>query len=271
MRADAAARGQDALDVTDTGLALAQPCRVVPLVGNHAAMFLDFHEEPHSARAGSFIYNGGSSTLATYADEHGEVCIPQAHIDFLYGLRLCYESEHNFFVHAGIPNVPIGDLDLVEHGPSMLWVRGGFLDSEFDWQKVVVHGHTPVREATIRANRINIDTGCVFRRRLTAVALPGERLLSVPRQSAPRRVYLRDKSSRRAAVRFKGAVPVRIRRGDGEHEHAYETLGDRALGMYPRAFARPRDAGRAGDASWALPSRCRYSRAWRGSLRPPYR
>jgi len=227
-------RGPSSRGVIDTVLELHQHCEVVPLMGNHEAMFLDFIEDPHSARAGAFIYNGGSATLASYADEHGEVEIPQEHIDFLYNLRLCYESEHNFFVHAGIPSVPITELDLVEHGPAMLWMRGAFLTSDFDWGKVVVHGHTPVREVSICANRINIDTGCVFRRRLTAVALPGERMISVPRQSTPRRIYLRDRASRRAAVRFTGSVPVCVRRGDRVHE--YETVDYSELGMYMRAL-----------------------------------
>jgi len=227
-------RGPRSRAVIETVLELEQHCNVVPLMGNHEAMFLDFLEDPHSARGGAFIYNGGSSTLADYADEHGEVNIPQEHIDFLYNLKLCFETEHNFFVHAGIPDVPLDQIDLVEHGPAMLWMRGSFLSSTFDWKKVVVHGHTPVGEVTIKRNRINIDTGCVFRRRLTAIALPGERLISVPRQSAPRRVFLRDKSSRRAAVRFRGAVPVRVRRGDRIAE--YETVDYSELGMYMRAI-----------------------------------
>jgi serine/threonine protein phosphatase 1 len=229
-------RGPKSREVIDTVLELQQHCHVVPLMGNHEAMFLDFLEEPHSARAGAFIYNGGSSTLASYADEKGDVHVPPEHVDFLYNLRLCYETEHNFFVHAGIPNIPIGELDLAEHGPAMLWTRGTFLTSAFDWTKVIVHGHTPVRQATILPNRINIDTGCVFRRRLTAIALPGEQLISVPRQTKSRRIYLRDQSSRRAALRFQGAVPVKINRAGKALD--FETLDYSELGMYLRAVGK---------------------------------
>jgi serine/threonine protein phosphatase 1 len=41
----------------------------------------------------------------------------------------------------------------------MLWIRDDFLLCEEDFGKVVIHGHTPVREPDIRPNRINIDTG----------------------------------------------------------------------------------------------------------------
>ena len=53
----------------------------------------------------------------------------------------------------------------------MIWIRGPFLQSEEDFGKIVVHGHTPGREPVVRANRIGIDTGAVFTDRLTALRL----------------------------------------------------------------------------------------------------
>jgi hypothetical protein len=208
-------------------------------MGNHEAMFLDFLDDPHSARAGAFIYNGGSSTLASYADEYGDVDIPPPHVAFLQELRLYWQTDHTFFVHAGLPEKPIEEIDPVVDGPAMLWIRRKFLDSDYRWSKLVVHGHTPVHSVTIRPNRINIDTGCVFRRRLSAIALPGERVFSVPRQKRARRVFLRDVRSRRAAIRFTGAVPVQVRhRGAVE---PFETVDYSELGMYLRDLTE-RDA-----------------------------
>jgi hypothetical protein len=37
--------------------------------------------------------------------------------------------------------------------------------------KIVVHGHTPVREPDIRPNRINIDTGADATGRLTCLII----------------------------------------------------------------------------------------------------
>ena len=53
----------------------------------------------------------------------------------------------------------------------MIWIRGPFLQSEDDFGKIVVHGHTPGRDPVIRANRIGIDTGAVYTDRLTALRL----------------------------------------------------------------------------------------------------
>jgi len=62
-----------------------------------------------------------------------------------------------------------------------MWIRHEFLSSTEDFGKIVVHGHTPVAEPEVRANRINIDTGAYATGRLTCVALDdaGHRFLKV--------------------------------------------------------------------------------------------
>jgi protein phosphatase len=57
--------------------------------------------------------------------------------------------------------------------------------ADYRGQAMVVYGHTPVAEATWLNNTINIDTGCVFGGRLTALRYPERELVSVP----SRRVY----------------------------------------------------------------------------------
>lgn len=227
-------RGPRSRDVIDTVLELDGHCRVIRLMGNHEAMFLDYLENPRSAKAGAFIYNGGSATLQSYADERGEVKIPTAHVAFLRSLRLTYQTDAYFFVHAGVPEIPLQTLDLKRHRANMLWMRGEFLTTDYDWGKVIVHGHTAVPHVKILANRIDVDTGCVYGRKLSAIALPGERVFSVPRRHATDRVVLRDTSSRRAAVRFLGEVPVVVQRG--VERHAFSTIDYSELGMYMRAI-----------------------------------
>jgi protein phosphatase len=62
----------------------------------------------------------------------------------------------------------------------------------------VVYGHTPVPEALWLNGTINIDTGCVFGGRLTAVRYPERELVSVPAQQVyaePARPFLADQES----------------------------------------------------------------------------
>jgi len=225
-------RGGHSKDVIDTILDLRKQCHVVCLLGNHEAMFLNFLDNPGTERAGLFIVNGGSATLASYADDNGNYAFPDEHIEFFRSLLLSYENEHHFFVHAGVPDIPLADLNPTLHGKKMIWIRGAFLKSEYDWGKVIVHGHTPVAEVDLRRNRINVDTGCVFMRSLSAVALPGQQVFSVPRQRIVKPVYLTDTESRRVAIRFEGALPVVVQKGDKFLQ--FETLDYSEVGLYIR-------------------------------------
>lgn len=228
-------RGPDSKGVVDTILELSRRCEVITLMGNHEQMFLEYLEDPFSHMAGMFIYNGGSATLESYSDGRGDWRVPDSHMEFYRNLRLTYETERDFFVHAGLPEIPLGEIDEDEHMDRMLWTRGPFLESKYRWSKMVIHGHSRCDEVEFRDNRINIDTGCVYRNRLSAIALPGYKVFSVPRQAAFRQVVLHDQSSRRAAVRFKGRVSVLVHaQGEGR---SFETIDYSELGMYIRETA----------------------------------
>ena len=228
-------RGPDGRQVIDTILELSERCQVVTLMGNHEAMFIDFLNDPTSAAAAGYIFNGGSATLASYSDEHGDYHIPQSHCDFLRGLRVYHETDDHLFVHGGIPNIPIDQIDPARHGRDMLWMRDTFLTSRFPWSKVIVHGHTPVPDVTTAGNRINLDTGCVFDGRLSAMVLPEGHVVSVRgRKRVVREPLLRDTRSRRAAVRFSGATPVKVFRAG--HTLAFETVDYSEIGLFIRAL-----------------------------------
>jgi protein phosphatase len=80
--------------------------------------------------------------------------------------------------HAGLKEHMIGRIsdDVREYA-----LRGGG-----DWPAcyhgavAVVHGHTPVRDAAWVNNTLDIDTGCVFGRKLTALRWPENELVDVP-------------------------------------------------------------------------------------------
>lgn len=78
-----------------------------------------------------------------------------------------------------------GVRELCLYGPTTGELDEKGLPVRLDWaaeycgKAIVVYGHTPVQEPRWRNNTINIDTGCVFGGRLTALTYPDHILTSV--------------------------------------------------------------------------------------------
>lgn len=207
---------------------------MVCLAGNHEEMMREFLDGSDPGRVARFILNGGSTTLADYADDEGAWVIPAEHAQFLDELGLWHETADHFFVHAGVPDRALKDLDPVRDRDEMLWIRRAFISNPRRWEKRIVHGHTPVNAVEVSASRINVDTACAYGGFLTAIELPSHRITSVPRKTGLRPHFLREKASRRAAVRFLGSVPVVV-----HHETMgplkFETLNYSEIGMLLRS------------------------------------
>ena len=104
------------------------------------------------------------------------LAMPRQHRAFLDRLRLTYTCCDFFFVHAGVrPGIPLAKQEEAD----LLWIREEFLESQKDFGKYIVHGHTPVRSAEVLANRANIDTGAYATGNLTLLSIQGNRLLAV--------------------------------------------------------------------------------------------
>jgi serine/threonine protein phosphatase 1 len=130
------------------------------LRGNHEQMLIDYlaGKDP-----GMFLLNGGTNTLNSY-EKMGLWPIPDSHIDFLSRLQNYALIDEYIFVHAGLrPGIVLEQQSALD----MLWIRRDFIDSDFDWGKTVVYGHTPLSEPFFSATRIGLDTGCVYGRQLT--------------------------------------------------------------------------------------------------------
>ncbi|MBN1142195.1 MAG: serine/threonine protein phosphatase [Deltaproteobacteria bacterium] len=135
--------------------------RTVFLKGNHEAMFIDFLS---GKNRDLFLLNNGAATLRQY-DTGGELHIPASHWEFLSGLPLYHRCEDFIFVHAGLrPGVPLER----QQEQDLLWIRGDFLYSDYDWGGVVVFGHTPLDRVLQDGNKLGLDTGAVYGRLLTA-------------------------------------------------------------------------------------------------------
>lgn len=176
-------RGADSRGVLDILTSGTFPTQTIFLTGNHEAMMLAFLR---AAELGSgWLPNGGVETLQSYGVEVGELrtalgletasqrlreALPASHRHFLQTLQLTHQVGGYFFCHAGVrPGVPL-DRQAEE---DLLWIRKEFLFSTQPFGKIVVHGHTPVREPDVRPNRINVDTGAFASGRLSCVVLEG--------------------------------------------------------------------------------------------------
>lgn len=154
------------------------------LRGNHEETMLDFLEDP--SLGAQWCEYGGDATLQSYGlslpslRHRSEAWAPlSADLDhkltarerqFLEGLELSIELGDYFFAHAGArPSVPLTEQS--EH--DLMWIRRSFLDSEVEFEKVVVHGHTPTAQVHIDRRRLGIDTKAYASGMLTAVRLEG--------------------------------------------------------------------------------------------------
>lgn len=120
----------------------------------------------------TWLINGGQQTLESYMQHHRDPekpLIPEAHRHFFDSLQLYHESDNYIFVHAGLrKNVPLEK----QKPEDLLWIRKKFIDTDFDFGKTVVFGHTPLEEPLLLPNKIGIDTGAVYGNKLTCVRLP---------------------------------------------------------------------------------------------------
>lgn len=228
-------RGPHSRQVIDYVIELSKKYEVVTLMGNHEAMFLDFIKAPRSQAAGRFIFNGGGATLASYGDGTGHYDLPDEHAEFFDQLLPFYETEDYFFVHGGVPNIPLNKISLKKHGTYMLWARDDFLKSNYDWGKTIVHGHTPHREVEQTEGRINLDTGCVYGNKLSCMRLSDQKLFQVKKTEDEKLLPLQDSSSKRRGVRYNGVIPVEITTHNARI--VAETLDYNEFGLFVREIS----------------------------------
>jgi serine/threonine protein phosphatase 1 len=99
-----------------------------------------------------------------------EARLPARHREFLARLEVSHTAGDYLFVHAGVrPGVPLDE----QRTDDLLWIRDEFLDSQEDFGKVVVHGHSITFDPELRPNRIGIDTGAYKSSQLTCLVLDG--------------------------------------------------------------------------------------------------
>ncbi|MBO0734765.1 MAG: metallophosphoesterase, partial [Methylocapsa sp.] len=177
-------RGNDSAGVLELLVSRGQTHWLCCLKGNHEIFLAEFLENP--SVLGPWAQYGGLPTLASYglkpainasAKEQEELsaalrtALPDSHSHFFSELKLSFSCGDYYFVHAGVrPGRPLA----AQAEEDLLWIREEFLLHEQPFEKIIVHGHTPVKEPMVKQNRINIDTGAYATGRLTCLRLEGD-------------------------------------------------------------------------------------------------
>lgn len=173
-------RADGGRDVVDYILKLKKTFQnVICLRGNHESMLLRFLD---GVEDDIYLANGGFATLKAYGISRSDAPkvrkkkIPPDHLKFFKTLLPYYETDQFIFVHAGlIPGRELNEQSLYD----MQWIRQTFIDSDDDFGKQVVFGHTHFSEPLVEDNKIGIDTGAVYGGRLTCVELPALKFYQV--------------------------------------------------------------------------------------------
>ncbi len=173
------------IDYLIKGMAQGKPW--VVLKGNHDRMFAVFLRDPFAADPilrpdYTWLHPrlGGRETLLSYGVEYLEdkpleqlhaetlAAVPDTHLQFLEGLPNVWQNQQYFFCHAGVKSgVPLDQ----QVEDDLIWIRAPFHIWAEPYAKIIIHGHTPIDQVTHYGNRINIDTGAAYGKRLSAIVL----------------------------------------------------------------------------------------------------
>jgi serine/threonine protein phosphatase 1 len=182
-------RGPDSANTLNLLIERSRYRETVFLKGNHEAFLLEVLRDP--TKLEEWRRFGGLETLMSYGiqpsinpdvaeqiqliKELHEV-MPRDHLRFLQALKPLFVCGDFLFVHAGVRfGIPLNE----QREADLLWIRNEFLDSDENFDKFIVHGHTPVHEPDLRRNRINIDTGAYATGNLTLLTIQGSSMLAI--------------------------------------------------------------------------------------------
>jgi serine/threonine protein phosphatase 1 len=180
-------RGPASRAVLDLLVARSRRHETIFLKGNHEVLIEQFIRRPESLATWRQV--GGIQTLLSYGispsfnpdmAEQSALArrlasvLPPAHTQFLGSLRRSFSCGDFFFVHAGVrPGVPLSQ----QTDEDLFWIRDKFLKCPEKFEKIIVHGHTPVAEVEFHSNRINIDTGAFATGRLSCLRIEADNIL----------------------------------------------------------------------------------------------
>jgi serine/threonine protein phosphatase 1 len=186
---DAIDRGPDSKGCIDRLIKGTSASNFLPqinLLGNHEEFMMDVLNGKRSVTH-HWLENGGIKTIASYGvhvppldtmDDWQEgfiqlvaatngLNIPDDHMKWLNSLLYYYETDTHIFVHAGLfPGYSLQEILEKEKGKhQLIWIRRPFLDTDYDFGKHVIHGHSIRGKSDRRPSapfRTNLDNGAYF-------------------------------------------------------------------------------------------------------------
>lgn len=155
---DCVDRGPDSRQVIDELVALREKCRLVPILGNHEELMLNFLDG--RPQPDDWLECGGAATLASYSRRRDPGEIPDEHVAFIRTWVDCYQTDTHFLIHGSYePERPLAE----QHWQTMRWqsLRSG-APGPHESGKIAVVGHTSLKDGEIvdLGYLICIDTYC---------------------------------------------------------------------------------------------------------------
>jgi serine/threonine protein phosphatase 1 len=182
---DCVDRGPDSRGVIEELLKLRQSCQLVPLIGNHEEMMLNFLDG--RPQPDDWLSVGGAQTIASYGAPGDPSEISQEHIDYIRSWGDWYETDSHFFVHGAYePERPIAK----QHWQTMRWHSLKFgIPAPHISGKTAIVGHTSQKSGEVLdvGHLVCIDTYCWGGGWLTALDATTGQLWQVDRDGKIRR------------------------------------------------------------------------------------
>lgn len=148
-------RGHQSGAVIDIVRRMVEVGNATALRGNHEQMMIDAYQAGRGTwQFDHWWYQGGKETAISFSTITHRV--QEDVIEWADQLPYTVSIGKYQFVHAGF--VPEDDYLTTTTKEQMLWIRDEFLDSDFDFGKIIVHGHTSAKLPVVKNNRIGIDT-----------------------------------------------------------------------------------------------------------------
>ena len=154
-------RGPDSFKVVEYIIQLQNK---ICLLGNHESMLQT--ATWLSTNTVLWFMNSSSTTKKSYREVYPDLSFKEAlavskHEKFYKNLKLFYETDDFFFVHAGVN--PYNGIEWSKKDiPTLTWIREDFLEAN-DYSKlnkIIVHGHTiNINGPTFDEYKIGLDTG----------------------------------------------------------------------------------------------------------------